>query len=369
MEYSAVSSEVEVPVVSVLVKSELVDPVKQHVVALLSLASADDLADSRYQHVHRRYSLAVVVEPHVEGLAVLRVVDDEHRLLEDLFSEVTLVLCLKLESPLYRILEFLARLLQDVDCLSVCDADEVRIDDVIESLEKALVDEAVEELHLFRAVLQDVADDVLDHLLGHVHVAVYVAERHLRLHHPELGCMPCCVGVLGSECRSERVDVAERERHDLSLKLSRYSQVCLLSEEVLAVVDLALSIARQVVEVECSNLEHLAGAFCVTACDLRRVDVDEVLLLEELVDRICRHASDSEYRRECVAARSQVGDLSQELHRVVLLLERIVGVGVSLECDLVCLDLERLLCIRREHQCALYLYSRAQSVLSDLCEV
>ena len=369
MEYAAVFAEIEVPVVRALVESHLVDPVEQHFVALLSLASADDLADSRHQHVHRGDRFAVIVEPHVEGLAVLRIVDDEHRLLEDLFCQVTLVLCLQLEAPLYRIFELLARLLKDVYRLCICDAYEIRVHDVIESLQQALVDEAVEEFHLLRAVLQHVADDVLDHLFGHVHVAVDIAERHLRLHHPELRSVPCGVGVLGSERRPEGVDVAERKRHDLALKLARYSQVGLFAEEVLAVVDVALCVSRQVVEIERGHLEHLAGAFRVAACDLRRVHIDEVLLLEEFVDRVSRDAPYSEYRGECVAARSEVSDLPEELHAVALLLQRIIGIRIGLERDLVSLDLKRLLCLRREHQRALYLYASAQAVLRHLAEV
>ena len=54
---------------------------------------------------------------------------------------------------------------------SICDADEIRVYDVVEPLEKAFVDEAVEELHLFRAVFQNVTDDELDHLLGHPEIS------------------------------------------------------------------------------------------------------------------------------------------------------------------------------------------------------
>jgi hypothetical protein len=42
--------------------------------AFLALAAADDLADPRRQHVHRRDRPAVVVDAHVESLDVLGVV-------------------------------------------------------------------------------------------------------------------------------------------------------------------------------------------------------------------------------------------------------------------------------------------------------
>jgi hypothetical protein len=45
---------------------------------LLALATADDLADPRRQHIHRRDRPAVVVQSHVEGFDVLRVVHHDH---------------------------------------------------------------------------------------------------------------------------------------------------------------------------------------------------------------------------------------------------------------------------------------------------
>jgi hypothetical protein len=47
---------------------------------LLALAAADDLADPRRQHVHRRDRRAVAVDPHVERLDGLRVVHHDDRL-------------------------------------------------------------------------------------------------------------------------------------------------------------------------------------------------------------------------------------------------------------------------------------------------
>jgi hypothetical protein len=46
----------------------LLHPAHQHIVALLALAAADDLADPRHQQVHGRHGPFVVVEAHVKGL-------------------------------------------------------------------------------------------------------------------------------------------------------------------------------------------------------------------------------------------------------------------------------------------------------------
>ena len=85
---------------------------QQHVVALLALAAADDLADARRQHVHGGDGLSVVVGAHVERLDLARVVGDDHRLLEQLLGQVALVLALQIDAPVDGELQVLAGLLQ-----------------------------------------------------------------------------------------------------------------------------------------------------------------------------------------------------------------------------------------------------------------
>ena len=93
-----------------------------------------------------------------------------------------------------------------------------------------------------------------------------------------------------------------------AFELAADGQVRRLAEEVLRVVDLALVVARQLAEVERRDAEHLAGPFAVAGRDDRRVDVEEALLLEEVVDRLAdavAHAGDGAER---VGPRPQVGD-------------------------------------------------------------
>ena len=89
--------------------------------ALFALAAADDLADSRRQHVHRGDGLAVVVAAHVERLDLLRIIRDDHRLPEELLGEVALVLALQIDAPVGGELEVLARFLQQLDRFGVRD--------------------------------------------------------------------------------------------------------------------------------------------------------------------------------------------------------------------------------------------------------
>ena len=278
------------------------------------------------------------------------------------------MLRLQVDAPLYRILELAVSLLQDLDRLSVCDPLEVVVDYVVQPVEEALVDELVEELHLLRSVLKYVVDDVFDHLLAPVHVALEVAESELRLDHPELRSVPCRVGVLGAERRSECVCVPECQGEDLSLELSAYCKRSLLAEEVLFVIYVSV-FHRHIVEVQSRYLEHLACAFGVARRDDRRVRVNEVVLLEELVDRVSSQRTDSEYSRERIAARSEVRDLSEILHAVTFFLERIVRIGAGFYLDALCLDLERLLCVRCKDECSVDPESSRDRRFADLLVV
>ena len=237
---------------------------------------------------------------------------------------------------------------------------------MLETLQQTLVDKAVEKREIVRAALHHAADDMLDHRLHDLKVAVEVAERHLRLDHPELGGVALGVGVLGAERRTEGVHVAEGEREVLGVELTGHGQVRALAEEILAEIDLAVIRARQVVEVERRDAEHLARALTVRARDDRGLDVDEAAVLEERVHRLRGHAADAERRAEEVRARTQMLDRAQEFHTVALFLQRIIRRGRALERDAVGLELERLLGVRCEHELAVHDERRTDVLAGDL---
>ena len=216
----------------------------------------------------------------------------------------------------------------------------------MQTVEQPLVDELVEELHLLGRILEHVVDDVLDHRLRDLHVAFEIAERHLGLDHPELGCVTRREGILRAERRSERVDVVECQRKDLAFELSADGQVGHLAEEILAVVDLAVFRTRRIVEVERGDLEHLAGTFRVTARDQRGMHIDKPAVLEEAVDRMRDKRTHTEHSAERVAAGTQMRDLTQELHAVVLVLQRIIRSRRCNDLDRLRLDLEGLRRVR-----------------------
>ena len=234
------------------------------------------------------------------------------------------------------------------------------------SLDEPFVDKAVEKRKIVRAALHHAANDVLDHRFRHFHVAVEVAERHLRLDHPELGGVARGVGILRAEGRAESVNVAERHGEVLGVELAGDGQARLLAEEILAVIDLAVGRSRRVFKVERRHLEHLARALAVAAGDDGGVDVDEAAALEELVHGVGRRASHAESRGEEVRARAQMLNGAQIFDAVALLLQGIVGAGRALDLDLGRLDLERLLGLGRQHHRAAHDERGADVLRGDL---
>ena len=357
MLYSAVFSQIHVPPVILLGHAVLFDSGFEHIVSLFSLAASDDLADSRNQQIACCNGFAVIIESHVESLYFLRIIRYKYRLLEDLLCNIPFMLSLKIDSPFYRILEVFSGFLQDIYRFRICDPFEIGINDIVEPVDQTLVYEFTEKLHLLRCVFHHVINDVFYHGLCHVHIVSKLCERHFRFDHPELRCVSCRIGVFRSECRSECVHVSECQSKCLRFKLSAYRQACLLAEKVISVIHSAVFSLRQVFHIERRHLEHLSGAFTVACRDYRRMDIYEVVFLEEFMDGICRQRTHPEHCRERIAPRSQVSDLSQELHAVSLFLQRIVSVRTGFYHDFPCLDLKRLLCIGSQHEGSRHLQS------------
>ena len=276
------------------------------------------------------------------------------------------MLRLQVDAPLDGVVELVAGLFEQLHGVGIRDAAEVVVHHVVQALEQALVHEGIEELHLLRALFEHGVDDELHHRLHALEIVVEVGKRHLRLDHPELGGMALGVGVLGAERGAEGVHVAKGEREVFGVELAGHGQVRALAEEVLGEIDLAVGRARNIVEVERRDAEHLTRALAVGSRDDRGLDVDKAAVLEERVHRLRGHAADTERRAEEVRARAQVLNRTQELHAVALFLQRIVRCGRALDRDAVGLELERLLGVRREHELAVHDERRADVLAGDL---
>ena len=119
MRHRAVAAQVEIPPVSLWVESLFFHSRFEHVEPLFALAAADDLAYAGHQHIHRAHGLSVVVDAHVKRFDGPRVIEEDHRSLENLFGQITLVLGLQVLAPSDRELKTFAGFFQPLDRLGV----------------------------------------------------------------------------------------------------------------------------------------------------------------------------------------------------------------------------------------------------------
>ena len=132
------------------------------------------------------------------------------------------------------------------------------------------------------------ADDVLDELLGQLLQAVEIEERDLRLDHPELGEMAARLRLLGAERRAEAVDLAERRRRGLEVELAGLREVRLLAEVV--------------------GLEQRRRPLGRVGGEDRRVDEDEVAVVEEVADGLLDLVADRAARSAASSTAARDGD-------------------------------------------------------------
>ncbi len=162
--------------------------------------------------------------------------------------------------------------------------------------------------------------------------------------------MALSVGHLCSERGAEGVNIAEGHCKVLAVELAGNGEVGGLAEEVLAVIDSAVLLQGEVVEVKRGNAEHLACALAVGAGDYRRVNVHKASALEELVHSLSRDGADSERCGEEVRSGAEMLDRSEELNAVALLLQGVIGSGNALHEYFLCFQLKGLFGLGREHQ-------------------
>ena len=366
---AAVTAKVYVPPVILFAKTTLFHTRQKHVKALLTLASADDLADAGHQKVHCGNRLAVVVEAHIERLDLLGIVDHEDGLLVDHLGEVSLVLGLQIAAPGNGILELVTALDKKVNSLGIGYLFVIALCQHIQTLKKGLVHKAIEEVQLLGAGVQHVTDDVLDHIPRQLHIIGKIGKGDLRLDHPELGRVSCGVGVLSAEGGAKGINVTEGHSVGLALQLTGNGKVGALSEEILGKVNLAVLSTRRIVHIQRGYAEHLARALTVGSGDQRGVYVHEASLMEKLVNRKSNLAAHAEDRGEQIGSGTKVCDLAQEFYAVSLLLQRIVGGGCALNVDGSRLDLKGLLVVGGQHKGTLDYDSRANVQLCDLGKV
>ncbi len=203
---------------------EILHTLLQNIHALLALAAADYFADSRHQQVYRRHRFAVVIQTHIECFDFLRIIGHKNRLSVNLFRQIFLVLGLKVGSPLHFILKLAVVFFQKLNRLSIGHAGKIGIDDILQTIHKALVDKLIKERDIVRTGLHNISDDEFNHRFRQFHVVLQVGERNFRLYHPEFRRVALGIGFFRTEGRAEGVYLSKSHGHALGFKLPRNRQ-------------------------------------------------------------------------------------------------------------------------------------------------
>ena len=326
----AVFPQVHVEAVVFFTHTQFFNTGLQNVVVILTLAAADDLADTGNQAVHSGNGFAVGIQLHVESLNFLGIVGDENGTLENLFRQETLMLGLQVAAPVDRVLKLCVMLLQNLHGIGIGNVTKIGVQHMVQPLQQTLIDKGVEEVHFLRSMLQNVGDDVLDHILGQMHIVFQISKGDFRFDHPEFSGVPGGVGILCPEGGAKGVDVTESHGIGFTVQLAGNRQIGGLAKEILAEVHLAILGFGNVVQVQGGHLEHFTGALTVGTGNEGRMDIDEIPLLEELVDGICSQGPYTKYSLEHIGTGTQMGHGAQKFHRVALFLHGIVAGGGTL---------------------------------------
>ena len=131
MACGTIFTKIKIEVIILFLKSQLVHTFLKFLNVILSLASTDDLTDSRHQTVHSCNSLVILIHLHVESFDLLRIICYKYRFLKDFFCKITFMLCLQIASPEYFVVKFIVVLLQKLYCFCVSNMTKLRIDHMV----------------------------------------------------------------------------------------------------------------------------------------------------------------------------------------------------------------------------------------------
>ena len=199
MRYCSVLAEVEVISIEVEVHVSFLHCCNELIVVSLTLTSSDYLTYSRNKEVNCGNSLAVCILLHVEGLYLLWIVCNEYSLLENLLREVSLVLCLEVAAPFYRVNEVLARLFKELDSFCVGNSAELVRDKLFKTCFESLFKVCIKECYLVGTLFKELADNVLHHALCYLDNIIELCKSNLGFDVPEFSKVLRSVGVLGTE--------------------------------------------------------------------------------------------------------------------------------------------------------------------------
>ena len=140
--------KIQIIIIGLFLHTQFMDPVQKLVIVVFTLGATDDLSNTRNQTIHCCNGLIVRVQFHIEGLDFLRIIGNE-----DLLGQITLMLGLKVTAPENLIVKFVIMLLELLDSIGISDAAEIGRSNMLQAVQKALINKLVKELHFFRSIL------------------------------------------------------------------------------------------------------------------------------------------------------------------------------------------------------------------------
>ena len=82
--------------------------------------------------------------------------------------------------------------------------------------------------------------------------------------------------------------------------------------------------------------------------------IDKSVFVKEFMQCKSSLTSNAEYGIECIGTCPKMRDRTQEFQRVALFLQRVIALTVTLDGNGICMDLQRLFCLRGQNNLSFY---------------
>jgi len=147
--------QLQIPPVIIRIEARLLDPFVKGIMVILTLAPSYDLADLGHQDIHCPNCLFILVHLHIKGLDLFWIVYQYYGAFEDLFTEITLMFRLQIDTPFHREFKFLPCLLENLDPFCVSEDLKIMRDQGLKSFDQCGVNETVKKFHVLLTVSQN----------------------------------------------------------------------------------------------------------------------------------------------------------------------------------------------------------------------
>src|SRR6202789_376851 len=295
MRHAPITPQIQVPLKRFLRQIMFAQTPHQRVVICQTLAAADNFAvPFRSNHVEtQRKFRSRRIRRHVKRLHRRGITVNHHRPVEFLGNDRFLV-ATEVIAPFCRI----PSLLQHFDRVVVGDQRKGRADFLQRS------DVPFDQPQLSRAVFRYRLHHRAHQTFSEHNHVLEMRVRSLRLQHPEFGQVPPRLRFLRAKSGSERIDLAQRGRQRLHVKLARLRQISLLFVNVI-------------------HLKQRGGSFARRRSENRRVGQRVTLRVHEIPRRALGLGANAQDRRLSRRANPQMPPVQQKINAVLLQLNRV----------------------------------------------